>query len=345
MSRRTGDGHAIEVRLYAEDPEAGFLPATGDLVAFEPVAGDGVRWDAGVEAGSMVGVEFDPMLAKVIAHAPTRTEAARLGSRSGEAPHRRGHHQPRFPGGHVASWMLFSPAIRPRTSSSGSVRVPLEHDVQEAAIVGALWLQGRNRAEASTLSTLPTGWRNTRLPFQQVRLSRAGTTIDVRYQARRGRRLRAGRRPGGEGPKMVRDGAPCRNRWTPNGAPHHLCRHGPVRAGRHRDRRASSCATFELSAARGPMGGLVAPMPGVVVDVRCAVGDRVAAGQPLVVLEAMKMEHHMAAPDDGIVAELHVEAGQQVKNGAAVARARSPTRTRRPSDRTGTHRELFRLLR
>jgi len=66
------------------------------------------------------------------------------------------------------------------------------------------------------------------------------------------------------------------------------------------------------------VGGLVAPMPGVVLDVRCAVGDRVVAGQPLVVLEAMKMEHHVVAPDDGVVAALHVEAGEQVKNGAVL---------------------------
>jgi propionyl-CoA carboxylase alpha chain len=59
-------------------------------------------------------------------------------------------------------------------------------------------------------------------------------------------------------------------------------------------------------------------MPGVVLDVRCAVGERVAAGQPLVVLEAMKMEHHVAAPDDGVVTELHVRVGQQVENGAVL---------------------------
>jgi propionyl-CoA carboxylase alpha chain len=69
-------GHAIEARLYAEDPANGFLPATGMLAAFAPAAVPAVRWDAGVDAGSVVGVQFDPMLAKVIAHAPTRAEAA-----------------------------------------------------------------------------------------------------------------------------------------------------------------------------------------------------------------------------------------------------------------------------
>ncbi|WP_421118434.1 biotin carboxylase N-terminal domain-containing protein [Aquihabitans daechungensis] len=72
----TFTGHAVEARLYAEDPAAGFLPATGTVEAFAPAADAAVRWDSGVEPGSVVGVDFDPMLAKVVAHAPTRTEAA-----------------------------------------------------------------------------------------------------------------------------------------------------------------------------------------------------------------------------------------------------------------------------
>src|SRR5664279_5676249 len=66
----TFTGHAIEARLYAEDPDAGFLPATGTLVAFRPAAEPAVRWDSGVEAGSAVHIDFDPMLAKVVAHGP-----------------------------------------------------------------------------------------------------------------------------------------------------------------------------------------------------------------------------------------------------------------------------------
>src|SRR5690606_12650525 len=76
QSAVAASGHAIEARLYAEDPAAGFLPATGTLAAFAPAATPEVRWDSGVETGSAVGVDFDPMLAKVVAHAPTRAEAA-----------------------------------------------------------------------------------------------------------------------------------------------------------------------------------------------------------------------------------------------------------------------------
>jgi propionyl-CoA carboxylase alpha chain len=70
------DGHAVEVRLYAEDPAAGFLPATGRVAVFRPAPEPAVRWESGVAAGSVVGVDFDPMLAKVVAHASTRAEAA-----------------------------------------------------------------------------------------------------------------------------------------------------------------------------------------------------------------------------------------------------------------------------
>jgi propionyl-CoA carboxylase alpha chain len=196
--------------------------------------------------------------------------------------------------------------------------VPHDHNAENAALIGALWLQGQRRAQAFVLPTMPSGWRNTRLPFQHVRLSRAGTSIDVRYQARR------------DGGFTLDDGRVARvHQWAPTSIDIDI----DGRRSTHRITCAGSSLhvqvstgtvsfevvpRFELSAARGPMGGLVAPMPGVVLDVRCAVGERVAAGQPLVVLEAMKMEHHVAAPDDGVVTELHVQVGQQVENGAVL---------------------------
>ena len=97
------DGHAIEARLYAEDPAAGFLPATGTLLDWAPATSPACRWDSGVEQGSVVGVEFDPMLAKVIAHAPTRAEAAlRLALGPGTHPDPRRHHQQGLPRRHAA---------------------------------------------------------------------------------------------------------------------------------------------------------------------------------------------------------------------------------------------------
>ncbi len=96
-------GHAIEVRLYAEDVPAGFLPATGTLHAFEPAATPAVRWDAGVRSGSVIGTSFDPMLAKVIAHAPSRAEAAGRLRVALERTHLGGDDQPRPPRRDVAT--------------------------------------------------------------------------------------------------------------------------------------------------------------------------------------------------------------------------------------------------
>ena len=311
-------GHAIEARLYAEDPAAGFLPAAGDLVAFEPVTGDGVRWEAGVEAGSTVGVEFDPMLAKVIARGGTRSEAARRLAFALEGLH---------VGGVTTNRDFLVATLRNRAFLDGDTTtdfiervrpVPLHHNADGAALIGALWSQGRNRADATVLPTMPSGWRNTRLPFQHVRLSHAGTRIDVRYRARR------------DGSFILGDGRVARvHAWSPTGLDVEVggrrSAHRVTFAGSGLHVQVSTGTVsfevvprFELSATRGPVGGLVAPMPGVVLDVRCAVGDRVVAGQPLVVLEAMKMEHHVVAPDDGVVAALHVEAGEQVKNGAVL---------------------------
>jgi len=311
-------GHAIEARLYAEDPAAGFLPAAGDLVAFEPVTGDGVRWEAGVEAGSTVGVEFDPMLAKVIARGGTRSEAARRLAFALEGLH---------VGGVTTNRDFLVATLRNRAFLDGDTTtdfiervrpVPLHYNADGAALIGALWSQGRNRADATVLPTMPSGWRNTRLPFQHVRLSHAGTRIDVRYRARR------------DGSFILGDGRVARvHAWSPTGLDVEVggrrSAHRVTFAGSGLHVQVSTGTVsfevvprFELSATRGPVGGLVAPMPGVVLDVRCAVGDRVVAGQPLVVLEAMKMEHHVVAPDDGVVAALHVEAGEQVKNGAVL---------------------------
>ncbi len=271
-----------------------------------------------MESGSTVGVEFDPMLAKVIAKGGTRTEAARRLAFALEGLHI---------GGVTTNREFLVATLRHEAFLAGDTTTDFierirpispDPDAEAAALIGTLWLQGRNRSAAPVLPTMPSGWRNTRLPFQHVRLSRDGERIDVRYQARRDGRFTL------SNGQVVRVHA-----WCPTGLDFEM----DGRRSRHRVTSAGSglyvqlstgtvsfevVPRFELSTARGPMGGLVAPMPGVVLDVRCTLGERVVAGQPLVVLEAMKMEHHVAAPDDGVVAELYVKTGQQVENGAVL---------------------------
>jgi propionyl-CoA carboxylase alpha chain len=332
-------GHAIEARLYAEDPGAGFLPATGTLTAFAPASEPEVRWDSGVEAGSVVGLDFDPMLAKVIAHAPTRAEAAARLARALERLHL---------GGVTTNREFLASALRHPAFLAGDTttdfidRVDLsatldlgDDELARVATLAALWVQGDNRSRASVLSAMPSGWRNARLPAQRVTLAHGDRTVTVRYRARRGGRFvlggadAAGADPAERDGETGPDGGSARvHRWTPSSIDAEVNgRRATARVTRDGDRlyvqAPGGTVAFDVvprfvapGAAPAIAGGLVAPMPGIVLDVRCAPGDVVDARQTLVVLEAMKMEHHVRAPADGVVAEVRVAKGQHVENGA-----------------------------
>jgi propionyl-CoA carboxylase alpha chain len=322
-------GHAIEARLYAEDPARGFLPSTGTLHAFSPAATPEVRWDAGVEAGSVVGLDFDPMLAKVIAHAPTRTEAAGRLALALERLH---------VGGVTTNAAFLAATLRSSAFLAGDTttdfieRVDAGRDagiddaeLVRVAMAAALWLQGANRAGAPVLGAVPSGWRNARLSAQQTALTWGERRVDVRYQSRRDGaydvEVQTDGEPNEDGVRTARV-----HRWTP--AEIDLAVDGMrrtiavTRVGERLHVQTwrgtvdlDLVPRFPLPDSAGPVGGLVAPMPGVAADVRVAVGDHVSAKQVLVVLEAMKMEHHITAPVDGTVTEVLVKAGGQVANG------------------------------
>jgi propionyl-CoA carboxylase alpha chain len=318
----TFTGHAIEVRLYAEDPAAGFLPATGTVAAFAPAAEPAVRWDSGVEAGSVVGVSFDPMLAKVVAHAPTRREAAGRLALALTRLHLGGLTTNRD----FLAGVLRHPAFLDGDTTTDFIErhapaaqlVLDDGELRRVTAAAALWLQGRNRAEAGVLRTVPTGWRNARLPDSSVRLRHRDDEVEVRYRALR------------DGSFTVAGvGAARVHAWSTSGIDVELggrrARYAVTPDGDRLHVQAPS-GTVELAVvprfvppgAAAAEGGFVAPMPGVVLDVRCAVGDRVTAGQTLVLLEAMKMEHHVKAPYAGVVSEVRAVAGEQVENGAVL---------------------------
>ena len=207
-------GHAIEARLYAEDPAAGFLPAVGDLAAFEPPAEPAVRWDSGVEAGSTVGLDFDPMLAKVIAHAPTRAEAAGRLALALERLHIGGVTTNR----HFLAAVLRSEAFLDGDTTTDFIertdptRAAARSDAecrQAAAAAAAMWLQAAERQQARTLGWMPSGWRHGRLPPERAELAveTAGGPVAFTVQLpaparwllrRTGRGLRRGSRGSGE---------------------------------------------------------------------------------------------------------------------------------------------------
>ncbi len=313
------DGHAIEVRLCAEDPSAGFLPATGTLVAFEPAFSPWVRWESGVEQGSLVSVAFDPLLAKVIAHAPTRVEAASTLALALERLHIGGVstnvdflaatlRHPGFLAGDTTTDFI------ERYQPARSLQLSPE-ELTWAATAAALWLQGRNRAHAPVLADIPSGWRNARLPSQSVTLRWNDQSINVAYHS-----LRDGSFKVGEvGLARVYHWSECDIDVELN------------------DRRATSRVThsgdalmiqtprgtarfnveprFVVPGVEAAIGGLNAPMPGVIIDVRVEVGQHVDVGHTLMVMEAMKMEHVIVAPRAGMVSSVLVAANQQVENG------------------------------
>ena len=327
----TFTGHAIEARLYAEDPAAGFLPAVGTLAAFAPAGEPPVRWDSGVAAGSEVGLGFDPMLAKVIAHAPARAEAAGRLAVALERLHIGGVTTNR----HFLAATLRSEAFLDgdtttdfieRTEPSRSALLTTA-ECQQAAVASAMWLQAAERREARTLGWMSSGWRHGRLPPERVDLSVgcAGsdtTAVTVAYRPCRDGSFdveavcgedvnRAAASISAWSPETLDvewDSRRVRYAVTADGDRVHLTGDSETVTVRRLPR-------FSPPDAGGAAGGFAAPMPGVIVEVRVEPGEQVAAGRTLVVMEGMKMEHHVSAPCDGTVTEVLVDPGDKVDNG------------------------------
>ena len=318
-------GAAIEVRLYAEDPREEFLPATGTLVAFEPASSPEVRWDSGVAAGSVIGTDFDPLLAKVIAHAPTRREAAGRLALALERSHLGGIATNRD---FLVATLRTPEFLAADTTTDFIERVgparALElsaAEIEQMARVAALWLQGANRARAVALAAVPSGWRNARLPEQRVAFALGELQVGVSYRALRDGTFRFGGDGSGAGalarihswdPDAIDveiDGR--RSRLKVTRAVDRIVVHGP-----RGDVEFVVQPRFVIPGAEQASGGFVARMPGKVIDLRVQVGAVVKAGETLLVLEAMKMEHPMRAAEDGVVSELCVAQGEQVESGA-----------------------------
>ena len=326
-------GHAIEARLYAEDPAAGFLPAVGTLAAFSPAAEPAVRWDSGVEAGTTVGLDFDPMLAKVISHAPTRAEAAARLALALERLH---------VGGVTTNRHFLAAALRSAAFAAGDTTTdfieraapsrapaPTPSQCLQAAVAAAMWLQAAERCEARTLGWMPSGWRHGRLPPERVEVSvgAAGApdsaTVTVAYRPRRDGSFEVEAvcgDDGASGPAVV--GAWSFDRleveWNGRRAGWAVTRHGDDvhLTGSHETLTVTVLPRFAAPEQAGAAGGFAAPMPGVIVEVRVEPGEQVAAGRTLVVMEGMKMEHHVSAPCDGTVIEVLVAPGDQVDSGS-----------------------------
>jgi propionyl-CoA carboxylase alpha chain len=312
-------GHAIEVRLCAEDPSVGFLPAVGVLAAFEAAPTPSVRWESGVQRGSVVTVAFDPLLAKVIAYAPSRGEAASALARALENLHIGGVKTNRD---FLAATLRSEAFLAGQTTTDFIERfnpprslVLSDDELRFAGVAGALWLQGLRRDNAVVQPRVSSGWRNARLPSQQTSLRYGELPLEIRYQARRDGAFALGADSvakvhhwSDEDIDIEIDGQRARCRVT------HSADHLYVQTVRGTVD-FFVAPRFEVRHSDATPGGLSAPMPGVILDVRVQAGQRVEVGQTLVIMEAMKMEHIISAPHTGTVREVLVAVSQQVESG------------------------------
>jgi acetyl-CoA carboxylase biotin carboxylase subunit len=321
-------GHAIECRLYAEDARADFLPSTGTIACWEPAAGPGIRWESGIATGAAVTIHYDPMLAKAIAHAPTRTEAARRLARALRATRLHGVRtnlpllieileHPEFLAGRLDTHFIATHLRLDRPPTPAEDAADRAH-----AVAAALWRQARRRAEAPVLRGLPSGWRNNPSAMQEVVFRRGTDAIRVAYRVGTGGAV-AVRVDDAEHRATLHEADAERLDLTLDD----VRRRYAVVARDDVVFVQSVLGSSELvEAPRFPVpgpaetpGSCRAPMPGRILHVRVAPGQAVRRGEPLVVLEAMKMEHEVVAPRDGTVQAVPVEAGQQVEAGTVLA--------------------------
>jgi 3-methylcrotonyl-CoA carboxylase alpha subunit len=334
-------GHAIEARIYAENPAKGFLPSTGTLRHLRAprgaefsIGGGPVRVDSGVREGDTITPHYDPMIAKLIVWGEDRAIA--LGRmRAALADYEIV--------GVATNVEFLARAVAGKAFSDADLDTGLiercraelfpedagasEEDLAAAALAELLAELAQSAAAASASGDphspwyIVDGWRlnlgsHLELVFAEgershgveIHFTAAGLTFACRGRTQ----PVSGRQEGGVLHVMLGDAA-FRVRAVRDGAHWHL-----FRDGRHRVLALQSAQTApEPDSA---LGTLAAPMPGKVLQVLVAVGARVTKGTPLVILEAMKMEHTIAAPHDGQVAELHFKAGEQVNEGAELLR-------------------------
>ena len=347
-------GHAVEVRLYAENPRAGFLPSTGRLARFalpphvsfeigtdlqgQPAR---LRVDSGVREGDVITPHYDPMIAKLIAWGETREQAlARLagalaavrvvGPDTNAAFLLRLLQSPAFAAGRMDTGLI----ARELDTLLAS---PLSAD-QICMAAACAQLEAERARQTTDPWSARDGWSNGAMPPRRLRWNLGGqATVDARLQ-----------RAGGHWMLALGDASPQPLHWhaAPSGA-HELAlaaswgdsalrahvAHDPAAPerlhvfaqGGHGLAELHDAIALAASAGAGGDGSLAAPMPGRIAAVLVQPGQQVASGQPLVVLEAMKMEHTLQAADDGVVDAVLVAVGEQIQEGALLLRMREAT--------------------
>lgn len=328
------NGHAIEARLYAEDPNNSFLPATGTLHEWDvPMQIDGLRIDAGVGTGTEVGIHYDPLLAKMIAHASDRETARRKlsnGLRNLFAPGV-------FTNREFLIRALEQPEFATGSYHTGFIDKHLDEliaqkneaeDVLTASVV-ALYLMKQQQAEAAILPQVPPSYRNNPFRDPSMKLQIAGGVFDISWRAIGQETFAVSCRDWQASVQLVSfergsirisiDGIQRKFRIAEAGDQFFVQSHS------------SSCvvmrpARYPRTHTASEHESAFAPMPGLVLRILVNVGQQISAGDPLVILEAMKMEQTLRAATDGVVEAVLVKQGDVVAPGDTLVKIAAVTR-------------------
>ena len=315
------NGHALEVRLYAENPNNDFLPETGKIVCYEPYKNKSIRWDSGVQKGYEVGTNFDPMLLKVISWAPNRTDACLQLATALEKSCIGGVktnkdflveciRHPEFLAGNTTSDFI-------EIQSPNRKKVLNDHDKNNLMIAGALWISQTNIKNKNKLRFIKHSWTNGRLPHQNISFQFENEVHQIKYSYINKESISILEKNveiisfDNEILECVIDGI--RSQYQIYRDEDRLFVFDSFN-----DIQLKVLPRFVDPNTSSIEGGLLAPMPGKISEVLIKKDQKVKAGQSLMIIEAMKMEQTIKSPNAGKISKIMVKKGQQVENGESL---------------------------
>ena len=315
------NGHALEVRLYAENPNNDFLPETGKIVCYEPYKNKSIRWDSGVQKGYEVGTNFDPMLSKVISWAPNRIDACLQLATALEKSCIGGVktnkdflveciRHPEFLAGNTTSDFI-------EIQSPNRKKVLNDHDKNNLMIAGALWISQTNIKNKNKLRFIKHSWTNGRLPHQNISFQFENEIHQIKYSYINKESISILEKNveiisfDNEMLECVIDGI--RSQYQIYRDEDRLFVFDSFN-----DIQLKVLPRFVDPNTSSIEGGLLAPMPGKISEVLIKKDQKVKAGQSLMIIEAMKMEQTIKSPNAGKISKIMVKKGQQVENGESL---------------------------
>ena len=315
------NGHALEVRLYAENPNNDFLPETGKIVCYEPYKNKSIRWDSGVQKGYEVGTNFDPMLSKVISWAPNRTDACLQLATALEKSCIGGVktnkdflveciRHPEFLAGNTTSDFI-------EIQSPNRKKVLNDYNKNNLMIAGALWISQTNIKNKSKLRFIKHSWTNGRLPHQNISFQFENEVHQIKYSYINKESISILEKNveiisfDNEMFECVIDDI--RSQYQIYRDEDRLFVFDSFN-----DIQLKVLPRFVDPSTSSIEGGLLAPMPGKISEVLIKKDQKVKAGQSLMIIEAMKMEQTIKSPNAGKISKIMVKKGQQVENGESL---------------------------